>query len=151
VGEAVAAAQRERELSKKALEDRVGTLEGRLREELDWKARLRRDGVRYAVAGGAVVAVVALAVARRARAEKKESPAAGVTSLDDVAEQLHDIRKELGRRRKDQGPLWRSLALRAAAAAAAAGGSMAAKQAMGRFSGSPDGHGARVPQLEAER
>jgi hypothetical protein len=142
VGEAVAAAQRERALSKQALEARIGTLEGRVREELDWRTKLRQDGVRYAAAGVVVVVVVAGVVARRRHRSKKESPVVDVTTLDDVAEQLRSIRMELAKRRKENGPLWRALALRAAAAAAAAGGTMAAKQAMDRFSGPVDGRGA---------
>ena len=50
-------AQRQRELSKQALATSAGRLEQRVRAELDWKARLRRDGPRYAaIAGGAVAA-----------------------------------------------------------------------------------------------
>ena len=51
-------AQRQRELTKQALEQSAGKLEQRVRAELDWKARLRRDGPRYAaIAGGAIVLI----------------------------------------------------------------------------------------------
>src|SRR5579872_5959213 len=51
-------AQRQKELTKQALEQSAGRLEQRVRAELDWKARLRRDGPRYAaIAGGAVLLI----------------------------------------------------------------------------------------------
>ena len=56
-----------------------------------------------------------------------------MTSLDDVAAQLEEIRKELGRRRKEDGPLWQKLALRAATTAAAAAGAAVARRAMERM------------------
>jgi hypothetical protein len=140
VAEAVAAAQRERELSKQALEARIGTLQGRVREELDWKARLRQDGARYAVAGAVIVVVAAAVIARRRGRSPDDEADVAVASLDDVAAQLREIRKELAKRRGERGPLWRSLALRAAAAAAAAGGSMAARQLLERFSAAAEGH-----------
>ena len=61
-----------------------------------------------------------------------------MTSLDDVAAQLDEIRQELARRRKEGGPLWQKLVLRAATTAAAAGGAEVARRAMERMTGSDE-------------
>ena len=137
MGQGVDEAQRERELTKQALATHVDELETRIRAELDWKAKLRRNGPRYAVIGAAVIAVgVGLIVLRaRFRKEKDESPDVTVNNLDDIAKQLKEIRKELDERRKDEGPLWQKVALRGATAAAAAAGTMAARQMMDRMGG----------------
>ena len=55
VVQAIDQAERERELTKQSLAGNIDRLEARVRAELDWKARLRRDGVRYALVGGVVV------------------------------------------------------------------------------------------------
>jgi hypothetical protein len=81
-------------------------------------------------------------VVLRSRRRRKESPPISVTSLEDIAAQLDEIRDELAKRRKESGPLWQKLAVRAATTAAAAGGAALARQAMGR----PAGDGAPVPQ-----
>jgi hypothetical protein len=133
VGQGVAEAERERELSKQALAAHVSALESRVREELDWRARLRRDGVRYAIIGTVAIAVTVSVLVLRSRGRWKEAPPVVVTSLDDVAAQLEEIRKELGRRRKENGPLWQRVALRAATTAAAAGGTAVARRAMERM------------------
>jgi hypothetical protein len=133
VGQGVAEAERERELSKQALAAHVSALESRVREELDWRARLRRDGARYAVIGTVAVALAVSVLVLRSRGRRKEAPPVAVTSLDDVATQLEEIRKELGRRRKENGPLWQRVALRAATTAAAAGGTAVARRAMERM------------------
>jgi len=142
VGEGVAEAERERELSKQALAAHVSALDARVRDELDWRARLRRDGLRYAVIGTVTLAITVSAVVLRSRRRRKESPPISVTSLEDIAAQLDEIRDELAKRRRESGPLWQKLAVRAATTAAAAGGAAAARQAMGRLAGD----GAPVPQ-----
>ena len=133
MGQGVAEAERERELSKQALAAHVSALESRVREELDWRARLRSDGARYAVIGTVAVALAVSVLDLRSRGRRREAPPAVVTSLDDVAAQLEEIRKELGRRRKENGPLWQRVALRAATTAAAAGGTAVARRAMERM------------------
>jgi hypothetical protein len=138
VGDEVAEAQRERELSKQALAAHVAALDTRVRDELDWRSRLRRDGFRYAVIGTVAVVLTVSVVVLRSRGRKKESSTATVTSLDDVAAQLDEIRQELARRRKEGGPLWQKLAVRAATTAAAAGGAAVARQAMERVAGSDE-------------
>ena len=55
--------------------------------------------------------------------------------LDDVAAQLEEIREELARRRKQGGPLWQKLAVRAATTAAASAGAAIARRAMETLGG----------------
>ena len=127
-------AERERELTKQALASTLDRLESRVRHEVDWKARLRRDGVRYALIGGAVVFLaVGVVVAQRARAPKVE-PAPAPSTLDEMASELAAIRKRLDGAKvsPDGGPLWQKVALRAAAAAATAAGTYAARRFMAR-------------------
>ena len=138
MGQGVAEAERERELSKQALAGDVSALGARVRDELDWRSRLRRDGFRYAVIGTAAVLLTVSVVVLRSRRQKKGDEPATVTSLDDVAAQLEEIREELARRRKESGPLWQKLALRAATTAAAAGGAVVTRRAMERLAGSDE-------------
>ena len=138
MGQGVAEAQRERELSKQALTQRVESLSARVRRDLDWRAKLRHDGLRYAVVGSAALVIAASVILIRSRRPKKETPAVTVTSLEDIASQLNEIRAELARRRKDQGPLWQKLAVRAASAAAAGAGGAAARRAMQRLEGAAE-------------
>ena len=72
--QAVDQAERERELTKQSLAGNLDRLEARVRYELDWKARLRRDGPRYVLIGGAVVvtAVGLLVLRRVVRGDKAE-------------------------------------------------------------------------------
>jgi hypothetical protein len=135
VAQGVAEAERERELSKQALAAHVSALDARVRAELDWKARLRRDGLRYAVIGTAVVTITLTVAVLRSRRRHAEAPPAAVTSLDDVAAQLEEIRQELARRRKEGGPLWQKLAVRAAGAAAASAGAAIAHRALETLGG----------------
>jgi hypothetical protein len=138
VGDEVAEAERERELSKQALAAHVAALDTRVRDELDWRSRLRRDGFRYAVAGTVAVVLTVSVVVLRSRGRRQERSTATVTSLDDVAAQLDEIRQELARRRKEGGPLWQKLAVRAATTAAAAGGAEVARRALERMAGSDE-------------
>jgi hypothetical protein len=128
-------AERERELTKQSLSGSIDRLEARVRAELDWKARLRRDGVRYAVIGGVVVgAVVAAIVLRRASGGKEAAPARTPSSLEEIATELAEIRKKLeaAKVEPDRGPVWQKVAVRAVSAAAAAGGTYAARRFMTR-------------------
>jgi len=134
VAQGIDQAERERELTKQALASTLDRLESRVRDELDWKARLRRDGVRYALVGGAVVVLaVGVVVAQRARAPKKEEVSPPST-LAEMATELTAIRKRLDdvKVSADGGPLWQKVALRAVAAAATAGGTYAARRFMAR-------------------
>jgi len=121
-------AQRQRELTKQALAQSAGKLEERVRAELDWKARLRRDGPRYAaIAGGAVLLIGTLVLVRsrlrRGKAEEEIAP----TTLEDLAAELEKIRKEI-KKGGDKTPLVQKVLLRGVGAAGAAGGAYVAKR-----------------------
>lgn len=125
-------AQRQRELTKQALAESAGKLEQRVRAELDWKARLRRDGPRYAaIAGGAVLLIGTIVFVRsRLRRDKGEEEIAP-TTLEDLAAELEKIRKEI-KKGGDKTPIWQKLVLRGVGAAGAAGGAEAAKRITAR-------------------
>jgi len=146
VVQAVDQAEHERELTKQSLAGNIDRLEARVRYELDWKARLRRDGSRYALIGGAVVvaAVGLLVLHRVVRGDKAEVRSLSPTTLEEMATELAAIRKKLdsAKLEADRGPLWRKLALQGVSAAAAAGGTFAARRLMARSgvdSGEPAG------------
>jgi hypothetical protein len=135
VVQAIDQAERERELTKQSLAGNIDRLEARVRAELDWKARLRRDGIRYALIGAVVVgAVVGAVVLRRSLGGEEKVPAKRPSSLDEIASELADIRKKLDAAKvePDGGPVWQKVALRAVSAAAAAGGTYAARRFMTR-------------------
>jgi hypothetical protein len=135
VVQAIDQAERERELTKQALAGDIDRLEARIRAELDWKARLRRDGVKYAVAGGVVVAAaIGVIVLRRALRGDEPEEVHSPTTLQEMAAELAAIRKQLDHAKveADTGPVWQKLALRAVSAAAAAGGTFAARRYMAR-------------------
>jgi hypothetical protein len=125
-------AQRQRELSKAALATSAGRLEERVRAELDWKARLRRDGPRYAaIAGGAVILIGTIVLVRsRLRGDKAEEEAAPAT-LDELVAELQSLRKDI-KKGGDKTPVWQKVVLRGVSAAASAGGAYAAKRLVDR-------------------
>jgi hypothetical protein len=135
LAQAIDEAERERELTKQALAGDIDRLEARIRAELDWKARLRRDGVKYAIAAGIVVsAAIGVIVLRRALRSDRPEPDRSPTTLQEMATELAAIRKQLDHAKieADRGPVWQKLALRAISAGAAAGGTMAARRFMAR-------------------
>jgi hypothetical protein len=134
VVQAVDQAERERELTKQSLAGNIDRLEARVRAELDWKARLRRDGVRYALICGAVVTVVVGAIVlRRVLRGDKQEPEPQPTSLQEMAIELAAIRKKLDAAKLEDGaPAWQKMAVRGVSAAAAAGGTYAARRFMAR-------------------
>jgi hypothetical protein len=107
-------------------------LEQKVRAELDWKARLRRDGPRYAaIAGGAVVLIGTIVFVRsRFHHDTPEEETAPVT-LDDLVAELHALRKEV-KKGGDKTPVWQKLVLRGVTAAGSAGGAYAAKRLVDR-------------------
>jgi len=130
VGQAVDQARQERDLTRVALAADIDKLERRIRHELDWKARLRRDGPQIAAIAGAVVIVGVGVVVLRARFGRKAAAVVEPTpSLDELARQVRELRAELhGKGGEDSRPLWMKLAIRGATAGAAAGASMAARR-----------------------
>jgi len=139
VGQAVDQAQQERELTKQALAADVDRLEARVRAELDWRARLRRDAPRYLALGAGAVLLVGAVVALRARLRKRpgNQPETAPASLDDVAAELREIRHRLERR--ETPPVWQRAVLRGVTSAAAAGGTLVARRVMERGSGTDEG------------
>jgi hypothetical protein len=135
VVQAIDQAERERELTKQALAANLDKLEARVRYEFDWKARLRRDGVRYALVGGIVIGtVVGVVVLRRTLRGDRPEAAPPPTTLAEMSAELSSIRKKLdsAKLEADSGPLWQKVALRAVSAAASAGGTYAARRFMAR-------------------
>ena len=135
MAQAIDQAERERELTKQALASTLDRLEARVRAELDWKARLRRDGLRVALVGGAVVvAGVGIVVLRRRFGSRGADAGVTPSSLEEMAAELVAIRKRLDEAKinPDGGPVWQKLAVRAVAAAAGAGGTYAARRFMTR-------------------
>jgi hypothetical protein len=135
-------AQRQRELTKQALAESAGKLEERVRAELDWKARLRRDGPRYAaIAGGAIVLIGALVIIRSRLRRNKADEEIAPTTLEDLAAELKEIRKEI-KKGGDKTPLLQKVVLRGVSAAGAAGGAEAAK----RFTARQEAMGGAEPR-----
>ena len=125
-------AQRQRELTKQALAESAGKLEQRVRAELDWKARLRRDGPRYAaIAAGAVLLIGTIVIVRSRLRRDNGEEAVAPTTLEDLAAELEKIRKEV-KRGGDKTPVWQKVVLRGVGAAGAAGGAYAAKRVVER-------------------
>jgi len=143
VGQAIDPARQERELSKQALAERVERFEERLRHELDWRARLRRNRgrlVAVAAGGAALIAVAVIVRINRGARGRDDRPA----TLDDLTRELHQIRKQL-ERRQGEAPIWQRLVVRSAVAAASAGGAYAArKMVQGAQSKQEDGDSART-------
>jgi hypothetical protein len=136
MAQAVDEARQQRDVTKESLARNLELLETRVRTELDWKARLRRDGARYAVYGGVALAgVVGLFVLRKAVGRRGGEPeAVQVTSLDDLVAELSALRgaveKGERRTRRDNSPVWQKLIVRGVTAAAAAGATAAVRQFM---------------------
>ena len=138
MGQAVDQARQERDLTRVALAADIDKLERRIRAELDWKARLRRDAPQIvAVVGGFLVIAVGAIVLRRVLrgdgdddTDLAEEAVVTAVSLQDLAIELRELREELSRTRDKSGgrPLWQKLAMAAVTAAASAGGRTAAKR-----------------------
>jgi hypothetical protein len=141
MAQAVDQARQQRDLTKESFARNLELLETRVRTELDWKARLRRDGSRYVVYGGvAVVGLIGLAVLRKAVGHRGAEPEPlRVTSLEDLVAELSALRAavEKGERkaRRDSAPAWQKLIVKGIGAAAAAGAAAAVRQFMENSAG----------------
>jgi hypothetical protein len=137
VGEGTAEARRrEVELTRQALAEDVDRFARRLRAELDWKARLRRDGPQIlAIAGAVTLVVVGAFLLRRTlrhRGHEEEDDLAGAT-VEDVARELRALRHDLEKRFDgSSSPIWQKVAVAAAGSAASAGGRLAAGRLLDR-------------------
>jgi hypothetical protein len=145
VGQAVDQARQERDLTRVALEADIDKLERRIRHELDWKARLRRDGPQIVAIAGAVVVVAVGVLVLRAKFGRGKAGGAdadvSTPSLDELARQVRELREELKGKGGGAGegrPLWQKLAVRGATAGAAAGASMVARRYAQRAQAEPD-------------
>ena len=130
-------AQQQRELTKDSLARNLELFETQVREQLDWKTRLQRDGARYAVFG--VIAVAGLAgvwALRKAVSRSRDDDAAPtVTSLEDLVAELASLRAAIeksGRGGKDGGATWQKLLFKGLSAVASAGAAAAFRQFMER-------------------
>jgi len=136
VGQATDQARHQVELTRVALAADIDKLERRIRAELDWKARLRRDAPQIiAITGAVVVVAVGGLVLRRRFGGKKgdNGDEGGTMSLAELSREVRALREQVGgksRHGTSSGPepLWQKVAVRAATAGAAAGASMLARR-----------------------
>lgn len=131
MGEGTAKARRrEVELTRQALAEDVERFARRVRAELDWKARLRRDGPQIVAIAGvvAVVLVAGLALRHRLRSRDGDDDLLEGATVDDVARELRALREDLEKRfsASSGGGLLQKVAVAAAGSAATAGGRVAA-------------------------
>jgi hypothetical protein len=130
VGEGTAKARRrEVELTRQALAEDVERFARRVRAELDWKARLRRDGPQIVAIAGviAVVLVAGLVLRHRLRSGGEDDDLLEGATVDDVARELRALREDLEKRfGGSSGGLLQKVAVAAAGSAATAGGRVAA-------------------------
>jgi hypothetical protein len=131
VGEGTAKARRrEVELTRQALAEDVERFARRVRAELDWKARLRRDGPQIVAIAGviAVVLVAGLVLRHRLRSGDGDDDLLEGATVDDVARELRALREDLEKRfsASSGGGILQKVAVAAAGSAATAGGRVAA-------------------------
>jgi hypothetical protein len=137
VGEGTAKARRrEVELTRQALAEDVERFARKVRAELDWKARLRRDGPQIvAIAGAiAVLLVAALVLRHRLRSADADDELLDGATVEDVARELKALREDLEKRlgTSGGGGLLQKVAVAAAGSAATAGGKLAAGRLLDR-------------------
>ena len=137
MGEGTAKARRrEVELTRQALAEDVERFARRVRAELDWKARLRRDGPQIVAIAGviAVVVVAGLVVRHRLRSRDGDDDLLEGATVDDVARELRALREDLEKRfsASSGGGILQKVAVAAAGSAATAGGRVAAGRLLDR-------------------
>ena len=147
MGQATDQARHQVELTRVALAEDIDRLEKRIRAELDWKARLRREGPEIAAIAGAVVLVAVGGYVLRRRfggagagrgtrggsAGSRGDEGGGAMNLEELTREVRALRDELQGKGKsgtsgDSQPLWMKVAVRAATAGAAGGASMLARR-----------------------
>jgi hypothetical protein len=137
VGEGTAKARRrEVELTRQALAEDVERFARRVRAELDWKARLRREGPQIVAIAGviAVVLVAGLVLRHRLRSGGEDDDLLEGATVDDVARELRALREDLEKRFSTSagGGILQKVAVAAAGSAATAGGRVAAGRLLDR-------------------
>jgi hypothetical protein len=142
VGQAVDEKKRQLELTREALSADLARAEARLRAELDWKARLRRDGPQIVAVVGVflILTTTTLLLRRRIRGgrdattQQRANDDLRHVTLRDLAIEVRSLREQLERNKdgkgKGGGPLWQKIAVGAAGAAASAGSRTAVKRLM---------------------
>lgn len=147
MGQGVDEARQQRELSKAALAGDLDRLEARVRAEIDWRARLRRDGPRVIALGVGVVAVLVVAGAAvivRRRSKRAEPMLDQPVTLEHLSAELHELRREVEKKNGKSGSLAQKALLRGIGAAGTAGGTLLARQMVRRqFAGGTAG-----PEME---
>jgi len=128
VGQGVDEARTQRELSKAALAADLDRLEARVRAELDWRGRLRRDGPKLAALGAAAILLLGAVLVLRGRLRSDEPERPEPSSLEDVAAELRDIRRALEKQNGTGGSVAQKALLRALSAAGTAGGTYLARR-----------------------
>ena len=129
MGQGVDEARKQRELSKATLAADLDRLEARVRAELDWRARLRRDGAKFAALGVAAIVLLGGVIVLRGRLRKDRPDAMDEpASLEDVAAELRDIRRTLEKHNGSGGSVAQKALLRALSAAGTAGGTYLARR-----------------------
>jgi hypothetical protein len=136
VGEGTAEARRrEVELTREALAEDVERFARKVRAELDWKARLRRDGPQIVAIAGAItlVIVAGLVVRHRMRSHGAEEEELDGATVEDLARELKALREDLEKRMGGSGGgILQKVAVAAAGSAATAGGKVAAGRLLDR-------------------
>lgn len=136
MGEGTAEARRrEVELTREALAEDVERFARKVRAELDWKARLRRDGPQIVAIAGAItlVIVAGLVLRHRMRSGGDEEEAVDGATVEDLARELKALRDDLEKRMgASGGGLIQKVAVAAAGSAATAGGKVAAGRLLDR-------------------
>jgi hypothetical protein len=137
VGEGTAKARRrEVELTRQALAEDVERFARKVRAELNWKARLRRDGPQILAIAGAIalVLVAALVLRSRLRSGDGEDELIDGATVEDLARELRALREDLDKRLGSSGGagILQKVAVAAAGSAATAGGKLAAARLLDR-------------------
>ncbi|HEX3604491.1 MAG TPA: hypothetical protein VH134_01110 [Candidatus Dormibacteraeota bacterium] len=137
MGEGTAQARRrEVELTREALAEDVERFARKVRSELDWKARLRRDGPQIVAIAGAIAALVVVGLVLRAAVRSRDDDDDEVldgATVEDVARELRLLREDLEKRFGNSGGgILQKVAVAAAGSAATAGGKVAAGRLLDR-------------------